>query len=120
MTEDYLASKIHEALQASGENKADAQKLLITWAVRDQKLLLAFTKPHLKGIVTARMEHETSAAKKSGSGDKTAQFTKKDIDNMLTEKPLGERRKVNVPPPKSSQRQANVMKQLAEAFKKKS
>lgn len=118
MTEDYISLKIKEAMAASGNVKADAQKLLITWAVRDQKLLIAFSKPHLKGIVAARMEHELRAVKKTGSA-KATEFSPGDIDKMLAAKPLGERRKVSVPPPKSSQRQANVMKQLAEAFKKK-
>jgi hypothetical protein len=118
MTDDYLAAKIHEALQASSQDRQDAQKLLITWAVRDQALLLALTKPHLKAIVAARIEHELRS-KKSG-GAKQTEFNSGDIDQILaSKKPLGDRRAASVPPPKSSQRQANVMKQLAEAFRKK-
>ena len=53
MTDEYVRSKIAEALAASGKDKHDAQKLLITWAVRDAPLLLGMAKPHLKAIAAA-------------------------------------------------------------------
>ena len=57
MTDDHVRAKIKEALAASGNDKHDAQKLLITWAVRDPQLLLGMAKPHLKAIAAALIEH---------------------------------------------------------------
>lgn len=116
MSEDYVVSKIREALQATDQDKRDAQKLLITWAVRDQALLLGLSKPHLKGIVAARIE-SLFGGDGAGAHDKT-HFTLKDADAMAASaRPMGDKRS-HVPPPKSSVRQASVMQQLADAYKK--
>lgn len=112
MTEDYVSAKIQEALKATGGDKKDAQKLLITWAVRDQPLLLGLAKPHLKALVSARIEQSLRGGKKEESAER--------IDPSLLAHTKGEKRhQVKVPPPKTSERQASVMHQLAAAFKKK-
>ncbi len=114
MTQDYVAAKIAEALQATDGDKKDAQKLLITWAVRDQALLLGFAKPHLKGLISARIEEVSRGSKKheeSGPDHLDPSF--------LAHSKAEKRHQVKVPPPKSSARQASVMHQLAAAFKKK-
>ena len=108
MSEDYVRSKIKEALKARDGDKLEAQKLLITWAVRDQPLLLGLAKPHLKTIIAERI---SAAVKKTGT---SAADT-----GSSAGRPLGEKRAALVPPPKSSPRQASVMHQLAAAFKKK-
>ena len=118
MSDHYLASKIKEALANSGGDKHAAQKLLITWAVRDQTLLLGLTKPHLKGIIAAHIDHAARPPAK-GDGAKTTHFSKAELDKMVTARPLGEKRSPVVPPPKTSARQADVMHRLAEAFRKK-
>lgn len=118
MPDNYLASKIKEALANSDGDKQAAQKLLITWAVRDQSLLLGLTKPHLKGIVAAHIDHAMRAPAKN-DGEKPTQFSKEELDKMVALRPLGEKRASVAPPPKTSSRQANVMHQLAAAFKKK-
>ncbi len=118
MTEEYVRAKVKEALDASDGDKHDAQKLLITWAVRDQPLLLGLAKPHLKAIIAARIDHAMRPPKKSGGGDKNAKFSKSEIDEMIASRPLGEKRSPVLPPPKSSIRQASVMHHLADAFKK--
>ncbi len=116
MSEDYVTAKIHEALKATGGDKKDAQKLLVTWAVRDQVLLLGLAKPHLKAIVSARIDQAARGNKK----DEEAGDFKKNIDSIISDQSKGEKRRaVKVPPPKSSIRQASVMHQLAAAFKKK-
>ncbi len=115
MTEDYVVSKIHEALKATGDDKRDAQKLLITWAVRDQTLLLGLAKPHLRALISARIEEVCRAGrKKKGEGGPDR------LDVSMIEQTKGEKRHVvKVPPPKTSERQASVMHHLAAAFKRK-
>jgi len=106
--------KIQEALKATDNDKKDAQKLLITWAVRDQALLLGFAKPHLRALVAARIEQAVRGGKKSEGGGAEA------LDPALLASLKGEKRHLTkVPPPKSSARQASVMHQIAEAFKRK-
>lgn len=112
MPENYVQTKIKEAMTASGGDRHDAQKLLVAWAVRDQPLLLGLTKPHLKAIAAAQIENALHAAKKSGSPDKKA------IDLVVSQN-IGDKRGHIVPPPKSSERQASVMHQLAAAFRKR-
>ncbi|MDD2324713.1 MAG: hypothetical protein PHW63_01680 [Alphaproteobacteria bacterium] len=111
MTEDYVNAKIHEALKATGGNKRDAGKLLVTWAVRDLPLLLGLTKSSLKGIVDDAIADLMKTDKKAGHS-----FD----DAIVFPTAKGEKRRPSkVPPPKSSERQATVMHQLAAAFKKK-
>ncbi len=117
MTEAYVVNKIKEALAATNNDKRDAQKLLITWAVRDQSLLLGLTKPHLKAIVSAQIDHATRPEKKSHD-DEDMKFSRKDIDHMLAKHP-GDKRVHKAPPPKSSERQASVMHQIADAFRRR-
>lgn len=119
MTEDYVTAKIKEALKVNSDDKHAAQKMLITWAVRDQALLIGLCKPHLKAIVSVRMENALRAPKKS-SGDKDPHFSKKEIDAIIASHSPGEKRHGSkVPPPKSSARQASAIHQLVAAFKKK-
>ena len=124
MTDDYVRIKIEEALSATGGNKHDAQKLLITWAVRDASLLLGMTKPHLKAIAAGLIDH--AARMKKGSGETDAgpdHFSQKAIDDMIASgsgrKTSDKRTNRNLPPPKSTERQANTMRKLAAAFTKK-
>ena len=119
MTEEYVRAKIKEALKATADDKRDAQKLLITWAVRDLPLLLGLTKPHLKAIVTARIDHARRPASGAADKNKDLKFSKGEIDKMIASRPMGDKRSPIVPPPKSSTRQASVMLQLAAAFKKR-
>ena len=119
MTDAYVKAKVKEALEATGGDKRDTQKLLVTWAVRDQQLLLGFSKPHLKGLVTAKIEEVMRKGKKK-KGKDSGSFSKKDMAAMIEGHTKGEKRKQSkVPPPKSSVRQATVMQQIAAAFKKK-
>jgi hypothetical protein len=119
MTDEYVRAKIKEALSTSDNDKHDAQKLLITWAVRDQALLLGMTKPHLKAMAAALIDHALRTKdKKADSGPDN--FTKKEIDNIVSTKGARDRRSPrHVPPPKSTERQANMMRKLAAAFTKK-
>lgn len=115
MSDDYINAKIAEALKATGGDKHDAQKLLITWAVRDQQLLLGFAKPHLKALVSARIDQAHKTHTKAGDAQ-----TKKELEDAILGHTKGEKRAhITVPPPKSSSHQASMMHKIAEAFKKK-
>lgn len=117
MPEQYLTAKIHEALKATNGDKKDALKLLITWAVRDQALLLSLAKPHLKELAAAQIDAVVRTVKK---GRGSVDVTKEDVETLLQSHTKGEKRSASkVPPPKSSLRQASVMHQIAAAFKKK-
>jgi hypothetical protein len=117
MSEQYLTAKIHEALKATNGDKKDAQKLLITWAVRDQALLLGLAKPHLKELASAHIDQVLRETKKGG---KDPMLSKEDVAALLHSHTKGEKRSaVKVPPPKSSLRQASVMNQIVAAFKMK-
>jgi hypothetical protein len=121
MIDDYVRVKIRDALAATGDDRHDAQKLLITWAVRDPSLLLGMTKPHLKAISAALIEH-TMRNKNDGSGDSGPDhFPQSTIDDMLAaggkEKEM--RKHTTLPPPKSTERQASTMRKLAAAFTRK-
>lgn len=122
MTDDNVRTKITEALEATGGNRHDAQKLLITWAVRDPQLLLGITKPHLKAIAASLIEHATrEKTDKPDNGPDN--FTKTAIDDIVASaagvRGSDKRRHTNVPPPKSTERQASTMRKLAAAFTKK-
>jgi hypothetical protein len=119
MTESYVNAKIKEALEATGHDKHDAQKLVMTWAVRDQQLLIGLTKPYLMKNIEVSVEQYIRSNKKEKArlGDT---LSPKEIGEIMQNPTKGEKRSHRkVPPPKSSERQASVMKQIAAAFKKK-
>jgi hypothetical protein len=124
MTDDIVRTKILEALAATGNDRHDAQKLLITWAVRDPQLLLGLAKPHLKAIVSSFIDHTLREKHSSGDTDNGPDhFSRTAIDDIVSSAtlnlPLEKRRQSAVPPPKSTERQASTMRKLAAAFTKK-
>ena len=124
MSDDYIRQKVKEALAATDGNRHDAQKLLITWAVRDPILLLGMTKPHLKAIAAAVIDHTVRSKSSSGvQDDGPDQLPRTAIDDIVSSAtmrvPLDKRKKQNLPPPKSTERQATTMRRLAAAFTKK-
>jgi len=124
MTDDIVRTKIREALVATGNDKHDAQKLVITWAVRDPQLLLGLTKPHLKAIVAGFIDHVVRDKGGAGSvDDGPDHLSRTAIDDIVTSAKLSvateKRRKSLLPPPKSTERQASTMRKLAAAFTKK-
>ncbi len=128
MPDKILSVKIKEALIASGHNRHDAHKLLLTWAVRDPALLLSMTKPHLKAIAAGLVDHHVrqwgeggeGAAEEDASPDKISRHTIDDIVASGGKRlPTDKRRNSPVPPPKSTERQASTMRKLAAAFTKK-
>jgi len=120
MIDDYVRLKIRDALAATDDNKHDAQKLLITWAVRDQTLLLGMAKPHLKAISASLVEHVMKSKNKERDSGPD-QFSPGAINDMIASGiiPKDKRNPRNLPPPKSTERQANTMRKLAAAFTRK-
>src|ERR1700722_13458247 len=82
MTDDLVRLKVLEALAATGNNRHDAQRLLITWAVRDPQLLLGMTKPHLKAIAAGLIEHATRE-KMPPSDDDGETISRTAIDDVV-------------------------------------
>jgi hypothetical protein len=123
MSDSTLKSKIKEALVATGHNRHDAQKLLITWAVRDPSLLLLMTKPHLKAIAAGHIDHFLRSAEKGGAGEDAEDGSRSALEDIVSSGAVrltGEKRKnAHVPPPKSTERQASTMRRLAAAFTRK-
>ena len=123
MTDDIVRTKVREALAVTANNRHDAQKMLITWAVRDPQLLLGLTKPHLKAIVAGFIDHALREKPASGGDAGPDGFSQTAIDDIVTSArlhvPHDKRRKGSVPPPKSTERQASTMRRLAAAFTKK-
>ncbi|MGB4102422.1 MAG: hypothetical protein WBK91_11020 [Alphaproteobacteria bacterium] len=56
MVTDYVHEKSMMALRATEGDMAEAQKLLVSWAARDQTLLLGLAKPHLKAMAQFALE----------------------------------------------------------------
>jgi hypothetical protein len=122
MPESLMRAKIKEALVATGHDRHDAHKLLITWAVRDPALLLAMTKPHLKAIATGHIDHYLRLSHESASDDADSEkLSRSTINDIVASSrlPSDRRRNVGVPPPKSTERQASTMRKLAAAFTRK-
>jgi hypothetical protein len=122
MTDDYVRAKVAEALATAGNDRHDAQKLLITWAVRDQPLLLGMTKPHLKAIAAALVDHALRNFEKETAGDPGPDhFPPSAIEEMIAGSNAPKDRRIprNIPPPKSTERHASTMRKLAAAFTKK-
>jgi hypothetical protein len=121
MTDSLTRAKIKEALIAAGNNRHDAHKLLITWAVRDPALLLSMVKPHLKAIAAGLVDHhlrqDTGDESNDGGPDHLT------VDDIVTSAalrlPHDKRKTPGVPPPKSTERQATTMRKLAAAFTRK-
>lgn len=65
MSESYAATKIREALAAAEGSRARAHRLLLGWAVSDDRLLKGLVAPFLKAIVTAAID---KAARHSRGG----------------------------------------------------
>lgn len=144
MVENYIATKIAEALQASKGDRHEACKTVLAWATRDHALLLGLTKPHLRGLAAAAVEKygkdvgkstaafqtpKTTAAHAPRSaaggvttGKSNGVFSKKDVAAMLTGSGRGDRRAfppAPLPKAKSSARHASVIQELVAAFIKK-
>lgn len=51
MTQDYVISKIKQALETTRGNETKARQQIIAWTYEDTKLLHDLAKPHMTGII---------------------------------------------------------------------
>ena len=65
MADAYVDGKVREALVAAKGSRAMAQKLLMSWAAKDERLLLGMAQPFLKAITGAAIE---GVARRGGAG----------------------------------------------------
>jgi len=123
MSDSLIQAKINEALIAAGNNRHDAHKLLITWAVRDPALLLAMVKPHLKAIAAGHVDHFIRQRAEQEEDLGPDNLPRAAIDDIVASAalrlPHDKRKTPGLPPPKSTERQASTMRKLAAAFTRK-
>lgn len=63
MSDSYVAAKIREAVMAAEGSRARAQRILMTWAQADDRLLRGLAAPFMKAIVTSAVERATRPAR---------------------------------------------------------
>lgn len=72
MSNSYVDGKVREAIMAAKGSRANAQKLLMAWAVEDPDLLRGIAQPFLKAIAAAAIERAarppSNAASRARSG----------------------------------------------------
>lgn len=74
MSDTYVTLKIREALKAAQGSRAQAQRVLIAWALDDEQLLRGLCKPFLKAIAGSAVDRVargggfTSASPAPGQG----------------------------------------------------
>lgn len=56
MSQSYLEKRVKQALAEAKGSKLKARKLLLTWAIQDQQLLLTLTKAHLPALAGQALE----------------------------------------------------------------
>ncbi|MCD8563082.1 MAG: hypothetical protein LRY54_03340 [Alphaproteobacteria bacterium] len=60
MSNEYVESRIKEALRLCNGNATRARQQIIAWCYEDERLLHGLVKPHLGGIVAYNIERITS------------------------------------------------------------
>ncbi|MDE1148043.1 MAG: hypothetical protein PW843_15690 [Azospirillaceae bacterium] len=59
MSETYVTMKIREAMAQAQGRRAQAQRILMAWALSDEQLMMGLCKPYLKGITGAALDRAT-------------------------------------------------------------
>ncbi|MEE3625221.1 hypothetical protein UCD39_14695 [Nitrospirillum sp. BR 11752] len=140
MSETYVSMKIREAMAQAQGSRAQAQRILMAWALADEQLMRGLCKPFLKGITGAAIERAyrgtgaaPSLAPASAAAGTTARrapapqrLTQAQLDAIVAR--MGGTRLANqppilngAPPPKTdgTVKQAASVKALAAAFHRK-
>jgi hypothetical protein len=65
MSEKYALSRVQDALDASQQSPAKAEKMIYRWLEKDQSLLLGLITPYIKAIVKNAINHQLYGAKKA-------------------------------------------------------
>jgi hypothetical protein len=146
MSETYVTMKIREAMAQAQGSRAQAQRILMAWALADEQLMRGLCKPFLKGITGAAIERvarggtaapSMAAVGATGTGSAPSggtsrrapapqRLTQAQLDAIVAR--MGGTRLSNqppilngAPPPKSegTVKQAASVKALAAAFHRK-
>lgn len=56
MSDPYLDAKVKEAAAQASGSKRLAQKTLVSWAIKDERLMLSLVRPYLPAIVAAAVD----------------------------------------------------------------
>ncbi|MES2729320.1 MAG: hypothetical protein V4621_04370 [Pseudomonadota bacterium] len=56
MSQSYLEKRVKAAIAEAKGSKAGARKLLLTWAINDQQLLLSLSRRHLPALAAQAVE----------------------------------------------------------------
>ncbi|MDB5365687.1 MAG: hypothetical protein JWM77_1614 [Rhodospirillales bacterium] len=126
----YLDQKVRDALDIAQGDQNQAQRVLLGWAQRDEKLLRALTQPFLVGIVANAINHGgkiVPGLKPTKPPPAPRPMPAKALDSLIgqlgrnfekSKGPLGVAGDAAPPPKKASAKHADTMRTLANAFGK--
>ena len=127
--EDYGISRAREALARAKGERAKAQRLLLQWASRDERLTLALATPHLRGLAAHAVHRAKTEAAAAGS-DRPAEISAQALEEVVGQ--LG--RRIGVSPaaangpaallaeprrPQAGRGHVEALRQMAVAFARK-
>ena len=132
----YLVARIRDALAQSGGDGARAQRLILQWAGRDDRLLRTLVGPHIRGIVAQAVERQAgrpaAAAAGGGAPSPAKALTATTLDAVvgrmgerfggIVEQPRGMSAFLpgsRAKPPDAGDRHAESLRTLAVAFARK-
>lgn len=96
MSDSYVEGKVREALLAAKGSPSVAQKLLITWAVKDPELLLGMAQPFLKAIAGAAVARAGRPAARAKPAGPSGALSREALERVLSR--MGEVDEGDVPP----------------------
>ncbi|GIL38575.1 hypothetical protein [Roseiterribacter gracilis] len=126
----YLDQKVREALDIAQGDQNQAQRVLVGWAQRDEKLLRELTQPFLVGIAAHAINHGgkiVPGLKPGKAPPPPKAMPPKALDSLIgqlgrnfekSKGPLGVSGDAAPPPKKASPKHADTMRALANAFGK--
>lgn len=100
MADSYVDNKVREAMIAAKGSRGLAQRMLITWALSDERLLQGMARPFLKAITGAAIEgaiRRGTAPQSSGVTRPQRALTKEALDAVLNQ--MGRSMPAPTPPP---------------------
>ena len=121
----YVQEKALLALRACEGDVAEAQKLLVSWAARDQALLLGLAKPHLKAMVNYALEQAGRLELERADALRDVPAVSAEMRRTLMDQAGLRRSGAAADMPEQAQRildptrQADTWQTIVEAFKKK-
>jgi|HigsolmetaAR204D_1030405.scaffolds.fasta_scaffold01665_3 hypothetical protein len=125
--QEYVAAKVKEAVARSAGETVTAQRLLIAWCARDDRLLRGLVSPFLRGIVAHAVERAAKAPAAAAAPAK--RLSNQALDNVIGQlgqrigtrnQPRGMTALINPPSqPAAGEGHERSLRQLAAAFARK-